>query len=89
MTRNEAIKQLDWYFDYDNGIAAEDKTKEAYALLRDIVFKYEEYDKKRRRLFSDTMVCPVCRDSMKWNMVLGHYKCPTCGVTSNENEIGG
>ena len=88
MTRDEAIKQLDWYFDYDNGGAAEDKTKEAYSIIRNIAFKYDEYEGKRKRLFSDTIICPVCRDSAKWNTTLRCYRCNTCGWNDGD-KFGG
>lgn len=79
MTRDEAIKRLDWYFDYDDGSDSEDKTKEAYGILRNIAFKYEGYEGKRKRLFSDTIICPVCKDSAKWNTTLRCYRCNICG----------
>lgn len=46
MTRDEAIKRLDWYFDYDDDSDSEDKTKEAYGILRNIAIKYEEGEAK-------------------------------------------
>lgn len=74
MTREEAIKQLDWYFDYDNGDAAEDKTKEAYILLR-------------KTMFSGAVICPVCRDTMEWNDIIGRYQCPTCGRWDYDEDV--
>ena len=40
MTRDEAIEQLDWYFNEDDGIAADYKTHAAYATLRIIAMSY-------------------------------------------------
>lgn len=87
MTRDEAIKRLDWYFDYDDESESDDKTKEAYWILRNIAIKYEEYEGKRKRLFSDTIICPVCKDSAKWNTALRCYRCNTCGW-NNGDKIG-
>lgn len=41
MTRDEAIKQLDWYFNEDDGIAADDKTHAAYDTLKIIAYSYD------------------------------------------------
>ena len=32
MTREEAIEQLKWYFEYDNGLSADKETVEAYKM---------------------------------------------------------
>ena len=47
MTNEEAIKQLDWYFNFDDGGAAEVKTREAYFTLKRAVKQDESYGKKR------------------------------------------
>jgi len=88
LTLDEAIKQLDWYFDYDDGGAADYKTKEAYSIIRNIAFEYDKYEAKRKRLFSDTITCPICRDSAKWNTTLRCYRCHTCGWNDGD-KFGG
>lgn len=40
MNRDEAIKQLDWYFNND-GITADGRTHSAYATLRTIAYSYD------------------------------------------------
>lgn len=37
MTVSEAFRQLDWYFEDDDGSAAEEKTKLAYRVLKECV----------------------------------------------------
>ena len=74
MTRDEAIKQLDWYFNEGDGLAADNKTRTAYILLR-------------KRMVVDAIICPVCRDTMKWNGVIGRYRCPTCGTWDHDEDI--
>ena len=86
MTRDEAIKQLYWYFNEDDGIAADDKTHAAYATLRTIAFSYGGCSTERKDFL---VICPVCRDIMKWNTALGNYRCPTCGRWYEEDDLGG
>ena len=47
MTNEEAIKQLDWYFNCDDGGAAEVTTREAYFTLKRAVKQDESYGEKR------------------------------------------
>ena len=47
MTNEEAIKQLDWYFNFDDGGAAEVKTREAYFTLKRAAKQDESYGEKR------------------------------------------
>ena len=47
MTNDEAIKQLDWYFNCDDGIAAEVTTREAYCTLKRAVKQDDSYGEKR------------------------------------------
>ena len=73
MTRDEAIEQLDWYFNEDDGIAADGKTHAAYTALRTIArgdYRPEE------TLLS---ICPSCGHVMGWNSYFGHYICSNCG----------
>ena len=76
MTRDEAIKQLDWYFNEDDGIAADDKTHAAYAALRIIAHSYDGCGTESE---SSLDVCPSCGHVMGWNSYFGRYICSNCG----------
>ena len=76
MTRDEAIEQLDWYFNEDNGIAADDKTHAAYATLRLIACSYGGCSTKNE---SPLDICPSCGSVTGWNSYFGRYICPNCG----------
>ena len=45
MTREEAIEQIKWYFEKDDGISAEDITKEAvYMAIEALSREQKKYD---------------------------------------------
>ena len=72
MTRDEAINQLDWYFNEDDGIAADGKTHAAYAALRIIAVGY-------RPEGTSLSICPSCGGVTSWNSYFGRYICLNCG----------
>lgn len=76
MTRDEAIKQLDWYFNEDDGIAADNKTHAAYAALRIIGYSYDGCATVNDSLLS---ICPVCGGVTSWSDYFGRYICSSCG----------
>ena len=71
MTRDQAIEQLDWYFDSDDGGAADPVTKEAYQTLKTIVMTYP--------VISPTALCPNCSSLVVWNSYFSRYICSKCG----------
>lgn len=77
MNRDEAIEQLDWYFNEDDGIAADGKTHAAYATLRIIAHSYDGCDIESKSSIFD--ICPSCGDVVSWNSYFGRYICPKCG----------
>ena len=76
MTRDEAIKQLDWYFNEDDGISADNKTHAAYATLRIIAFSYGGC---ATEIKDSLIVCPSCEKVAEWNSYFSTYICPICG----------
>lgn len=72
MTRDEAIKQLDWYFNEDDGISADDKTRAAYATFRIVAKHY-------RPEGTSLSICPSCGNVTSWNSYFESYICPKCG----------
>ena len=76
LTRDEAIKQLDWYFNEDDGIAADDKTHAAYATLRLIAFSYGGCGTKKK---DSMIICPTFGKIASWNSYFESYICPVCG----------
>ena len=82
MTRDEAIKQLDWYFNEDDGIAADKKTHAAYATLRIIGYSYGGCATRSEHSlnYPETLiVCPSCGKVVGWNSYFASYICPVCG----------
>ena len=78
MTRDEAIEQLDWYFNDDDGIAADHVTHAAYATLRNIAFSYDGCSTERK----DSLIlsrCPVCGGVTSWSDYFVRYICSSCG----------
>lgn len=82
MTRDEAIEQLDWYFEQDDGIAADPVTKEAYKTIHSIAMSYGGCASSS--YYASTIVCPVCRGVAGWNSYFGCYRCGICGWDSRE-----
>lgn len=76
MNRDEAINQLDWYFNEDDGIAADSKTHAAYATLRIIAHSYDGCETESK---SSLGICPTCGCITSWNSYFESYICPKCG----------
>lgn len=76
MNRDEAIKQLDWYFNEDDGMAADDKTHAAYTTLRIIAYSYGGC--RTTDEFSHS-ICPTCGSVTDWNACFESYICSNCG----------
>ena len=51
MTNKEAIKQIEWYFEEDDGIGADTKTKQAFNITIDAIKKLSEIE--------DIISCPL------------------------------
>ena len=83
MTRDEAIEQLDWYFNEDDGIAADNQTHAAYATLRIIAFSYGGCATKSK---GSLMICPSCGKVSAWNSYFSAYICPICGWKGDMNK---
>ena len=62
----KAIEQLDWYFQFDNGCAAEDITKTAYQILK-------------KALKAQEQVKPVMRTAHAQGANDVWYECSGCG----------
>ena len=91
MTRDEAIKQLDWYFNEDDGIAADNKTHAAYATLRIIGYSYGGCATKSKDSLMicpsySLMICPSCGKVAGWNSYFASYICPVCGWKGDANQ---
>lgn len=83
MTRDKAIEQLDWYFNEDDGIAADYVTHSAYATLRTIAFSYDGCSTESK---DPLMVCPSCGKVAGWNSYFASYICPVCGWKGDTNQ---
>ena len=87
MTKEEAIEQLKWYFEYDDGTASESVTKEAYKLAIEALKQpkktgkwlgasdgYDWYGK-----------CSCCRAEININSWYTPFNyCPKCGAKMEE-----
>lgn len=76
MTSTQAIEQLDWYFERDDGIAADPVTKDAYQTLRNIAIGYGGC--------CGRTICPTCGNVAGWDSYFGCYRCPKCGWESRD-----
>ena len=79
MTYSEAIEQLRWYFEYDDGIAADNTTKAAYQIAIKVL---ERHSEKPPHLMP--CICGRKKLQLWWNYVDGGwtYECPDCGRKS-------
>ena len=69
MTREEAIEQIKWYFEEDDGISAEDITKEAvYMAIEALQADTEAYS-------YSISVCDSCKYI---HVPFTHYPCSNC-----------
>ena len=73
----EAIEQLDWYFTSDDGSASENETKDAYAVIKQIMndVAIREQESVEPRLIGHRFVCANCHE----DMYVSYDYCPHCG----------
>ena len=85
MTREEAIEQLKWYFEEDDGIGADPSTKKAYKVVLEVLAKMEAIQieltqKKGVWIMGNGMgtTCSNCYYKLETTGLPS--KCPCCGA---------
>lgn len=70
MTREEAIEQIKWYFEEDDGISAEDITKEAVDMAIEALLVETKGDLISRQWLLDLYATPKDRNDVEWKVPL-------------------